>query len=218
MSTEKNGYIYFLINQSMPGLVKVGYTTRTLEKRLEELDTTGIPTPFQIGAAFAVFDPEKCESSIHEKLKENRLKNDREFFKIELPQAIELAYPIIKKHIVRSDGPIALPYLKDSSMAIELDANDITILKDLFYDYSRNRNYLTRHFLELGGLEDYHLLELEYKMLRLAEKGLIVQLQSKHSTESSWKMTSFGIKFMFENGHVDKDILEDDKHFRKNNR
>lgn len=203
MSKEKNGYIYFLINQSMPGLVKVGYTTRTLEKRLEELNTTSIPMPFQIGVAFAVYDPEKCESSVHEELKENRLNNDREFFKIELLQAIELAYPIVKGQIIRTGTPASLPEFKDSSPEIELDETEIILLRTIL-KYNANYDYgtVTTSFLS-QGFHELKNLELEYKLVKLVEKGLIKKFDSCDESKSKWKMTPFGTKFMFEKGYVE---------------
>ena len=38
--------VYILINQSMPDLIKVGIT-EDLERRMKELDKTGIPLPFE---------------------------------------------------------------------------------------------------------------------------------------------------------------------------
>src|SRR3954466_7359261 len=41
------GFVYILINPSLPGLVKIGKTTRSSESRAMELSApTGLPTPF----------------------------------------------------------------------------------------------------------------------------------------------------------------------------
>jgi hypothetical protein len=39
--------VYVLRNEAMPGYVKVGFTRGSLEDRIRELDTTGIPLPFE---------------------------------------------------------------------------------------------------------------------------------------------------------------------------
>ena len=41
------GCVYILKNEAMPGLIKIGYTTRTAEKRADELyeGITGVPRP-----------------------------------------------------------------------------------------------------------------------------------------------------------------------------
>ena len=40
---------YVLVNESMPGLVKIGKTTQSVEKRMKELSSpTGIASPFYL--------------------------------------------------------------------------------------------------------------------------------------------------------------------------
>ena len=206
MTIKENGYIYILINQSMPGLVKVGFTTRSLEKRLEELNTTGIPMPFQIGAAFAVFDPKKCESKIHEILKKYRLNNNREFFKIELLQVIELTYPIIKNQIIKNGESTFSSNLVENSSEFELDEIEIILLRTILnynskYDFGTVTTYiLSRGFHELTNIE------LEYKLAKLIDRGLIKKFDSCKESESKWKMTPLGTKFMFENDYVEGEV------------
>lgn len=44
----KQGIVYILSNEAMPGLLKIGLTTRKdLSARLRELYTTGVPVPFR---------------------------------------------------------------------------------------------------------------------------------------------------------------------------
>lgn len=41
------GLVYLLTNPAMPGIVKIGLTTRgDMGQRLQELFTTGVPVPF----------------------------------------------------------------------------------------------------------------------------------------------------------------------------
>jgi hypothetical protein len=37
------GIIYILINEAMPGYTKVGKTSASIEQRMKQLDTTGVP-------------------------------------------------------------------------------------------------------------------------------------------------------------------------------
>ena len=49
------GIVYVLSNRAMPGLVKIGMTTRPeLDTRLKELYTTGVPVPFDVEYACEV--------------------------------------------------------------------------------------------------------------------------------------------------------------------
>ena len=46
---HNTGIVYVLSNRAMPGLVKIGMTTRhELDARLKELYTTGVPVPFDV--------------------------------------------------------------------------------------------------------------------------------------------------------------------------
>lgn len=42
------GWIYVISNKSMPGLVKVGYSSKDPEERAQELDHTGTPQPYVV--------------------------------------------------------------------------------------------------------------------------------------------------------------------------
>lgn len=84
------GYVYVLTNPSMPGLVKVGLTTRTVAGRAAELQQTGVPTPF--AEAFSALSPDcvELERWVHENLADVRVAPDREFFRCEPNKVINL--------------------------------------------------------------------------------------------------------------------------------
>ena len=68
---QQSGYVYLLINRSMPGLVKVGRTTRPPAERLGELSSaTGVPTPFELVFDIFVPDCRSAEQLLHEVLDE----------------------------------------------------------------------------------------------------------------------------------------------------
>lgn len=82
------GFVYILTNPSMPGLVKIGKTTRDVEQRANELWQTGVPTPFEV--ARYVFSPDcgQLELWIHARLDDFRAHGSREFFRCEVSRAI----------------------------------------------------------------------------------------------------------------------------------
>jgi hypothetical protein len=46
---EHEGFIYILSNDAMPGLLKIGYTTKLVEKRAGAIAAaTGVPSPFKV--------------------------------------------------------------------------------------------------------------------------------------------------------------------------
>ena len=75
----------------MPGLVKIGKTTRgSIDARLNELYSTGVPVPFECAFAARVNDESKVESAFYRVFGPYRLNPKREFFQIEPEQAITL--------------------------------------------------------------------------------------------------------------------------------
>lgn len=77
------GYIYVLVNSSLPGLVKVGKTTRLPSDRADELSgSTGVPTPFIIAFEQLFENCHTAERYIHAALADRgtRLSANREFF------------------------------------------------------------------------------------------------------------------------------------------
>ena len=87
------GYVYILSNRAMPGLLKVGYTTRSMPERLSELNSTGVPTSFVIEIYIDVDNAPKCESLFHRALGSHHY--EKEFFKISVYKAVEEAKRLI---------------------------------------------------------------------------------------------------------------------------
>lgn len=75
--------IYILTNEAMPGYVKIGKTSTSLEQRIRELSaSTSIPLPFTCFYACAVENSTFVESHLHDAFGDNRINPKREFFQI----------------------------------------------------------------------------------------------------------------------------------------
>ena len=92
-TTASVGHLYVLSNPGMPGLVKVGKTTRTAAARAAELSSgTGVPDAFVVE-----FESDKCadvsaaEKRAHTVLADLRTNQRREFFKCPVADAIQAA-------------------------------------------------------------------------------------------------------------------------------
>jgi hypothetical protein len=83
----------------MPGLVKIGLTTNEIHNRLNELNTTGVPLPFDCLCACEVDDCRLVESSLHKAFYPYRVNPRREFFKIDPEQAIVILRLFSKKDV-----------------------------------------------------------------------------------------------------------------------
>ena len=76
-----SGYVYVLKNDSMPGILKIGMTTRTVEERIAELNGTNLPTPFRLVLKYFSKRPQEDEAALHKRLEDYRISDSREFFK-----------------------------------------------------------------------------------------------------------------------------------------
>lgn len=80
--TKRPGNVYLLTNPSMPGLVKIGWTSDT-EDRAKQLFTTGVPTPFEVAHSFGHPDAYWAEQVLHKAFADYRVADGREFFRVD---------------------------------------------------------------------------------------------------------------------------------------
>ena len=81
------GWVYALSNESMPGLIKIGFTSRSPSERLDEANapnTFGPPTPYRIELAKKVRNANQREKMIHRILSRDRVNMSREFFRVSI--------------------------------------------------------------------------------------------------------------------------------------
>jgi hypothetical protein len=80
----EQGWIYVLVNSSIPGMAKVGRTSRPPAERVAELSgATGVATPFVLAFDQAVADCWAAERAVHDELDRRglRVAPNREFFR-----------------------------------------------------------------------------------------------------------------------------------------
>lgn len=139
------GWVYILSNDSLPGLLKVGYTSKDPEGRAKELSgDTGVPTPFTVEYEILIEDAHRCERRAHAHLAKNRVNDRREFFRCSIDEAIEAVRTV-------AEGEIQY---ENRLRCAEEPAHDDYISFELIG--------LIRYLLEDGELADhevYHLCE-----------------------------------------------------------
>ena len=80
-NSKNSGIVYLLINEAMPGLVKIGKTTRNdPQLRVDELYNSSVPVPFECVLAMRVDDPSSVELALHTAFGPQRVNPRREFF------------------------------------------------------------------------------------------------------------------------------------------
>jgi hypothetical protein len=91
------GYIYVLENKGQPGILKIGYTDRTPQARVKEINSgTGVITPWFIINAFPCKAPAQIESIIHSQINQYRV--NKEGFAIQPSTAEETINRIISEN------------------------------------------------------------------------------------------------------------------------
>lgn len=132
---SNNGIVYLLTNPAMPGLVKIGKTSRnTLDIRLGELYSTGVPLPFECSYAAKVKDENVVERAFHQAFAPNRINQKREFFEIEPEQAIAL---------------LTLMAIEDVTPQIQKEADSVDSSTKVAADKLKARRP-NMNFLEMG--------------------------------------------------------------------
>ncbi len=89
----EQGWIYVLVNSSMPGLAKVGRTTKPPQDRAAELSgATGVATPFVLAFDQAFADCCAAERAIHAELERRglRVSANREFFRGSVSEVVRV--------------------------------------------------------------------------------------------------------------------------------
>ncbi len=79
---EIRGCVYILVNESYPELVKIGMTGGSVSNRISQLNSTGVPTPYECYYAAYVDDMAHVEKVLHNHFSKYRVNARREFFKV----------------------------------------------------------------------------------------------------------------------------------------
>ena len=87
---EGSEWVYVLSNKYMPGIFKIGYTYNSPEERAHQLFKTGVPDEFIIVHRCKCFNGMRIEKAVHAKLSNKRIRIDREWFSVDLEEAIKV--------------------------------------------------------------------------------------------------------------------------------
>ena len=97
---EKQGYVYILTNPSFKeDWVKIGMSSVSVEQRVKQLDSTGVPLPFEIYATMRTAKYQEAEKLIHNFISmftNLRIRDNREFFNVKPEKALEIFKQVAK--------------------------------------------------------------------------------------------------------------------------
>ena len=87
----KAEYLYILSRREERDILKIGMTTRNVQKRVNEINSsTGVLYPYSARKVYKVKNSHTVEKDIHKLLDSYRIRTDREFFKISYKDACDL--------------------------------------------------------------------------------------------------------------------------------
>lgn len=105
-SHSKAGWLYVISSPSLPGLVKLGCTRRLNPAlRVRELSSSSLPEPYHAHCFVFSDDCFELENNIHKYFDKERVNPDREFFRIEPKEVIDVLKEIfnVDVHFVDED-------------------------------------------------------------------------------------------------------------------
>ena len=112
MIQETIDIIYILINEAMPDYIKIG-RTNDIDRRLKDLDWTNIPLPFQCFYAARVKDVNFVERQIHAAFADNRVRSNREFFKMNPERVVAIIKLIELENVTPKNTVVMNPDVQD---------------------------------------------------------------------------------------------------------
>lgn len=156
-----NEIIYILINDAMPGYVKIGRTTTNLEQRIRELSSsTSIPLPFTCFYACTVKNAQFVEHQLHDAFDNNRINPKREFFQI-APERVVSALKLAeienitpkKDFVENKEDQQALNKARKIRDKFDFSVAKIPVGAELIFSRDENikANVLDNHFIEYNG-------------------------------------------------------------------
>ena len=153
--------VYILVNEAMPGYVKIGKTSTSLEQRIRELSSsTSVPLPFTCFYACTVKDMSFVEKQLHNAFDNIRVNPRREFFEI-APERVVAALKLaeiedITPHediIDSKDDQQALNKAREKRSKFNFQMVEIPIGSDIVFsrDRSIRAKVVDNRNIELNG-------------------------------------------------------------------
>ena len=157
-NTFRTGWIYILSHELYSNHVKIGFTERSVEERIIELESgTGVPRGLFIEYAILTSEPRKLEARIHSELSDYRIWSDKEFFKIQTHIAVR-----ITKNLAQENNHKIYEETKTPSSEEEVEKERINNfirrqnIIDMKIFFSKNTSkspYNMKYFEEVGNFD-----------------------------------------------------------------
>lgn len=143
------GWVYVITNKAMPGLVKIGYSTKDPELRAKELANTGVPHPYVVEYDVLVVEPRQVEQQLHCSF--SGFRESKEWFRCDVSYAITEIRNLLGEKIL-------LENLKDAERFLQSNQTTQVIVEKCWYQNCqkegvfdlKNHKYCHEHFQTLN--------------------------------------------------------------------
>ncbi len=151
--------IYILTNEAMPGYIKIGFTNGSLDERLKHLDRTGTPLPFEVYYACEVVSARDDERWLHAIFSDRRVRDSREFFKMD-PERVVIVLKRIQTKEISAPATSAtveeqkeIEKKKKTRSRFDFKKYDIPVGAEIYFsrDESIKAKVLPGNAIELNG-------------------------------------------------------------------
>jgi hypothetical protein len=177
INIDSLGCVYCLSNPGLPGLYKIGETSKSAEKRLKQLNNTSIPFPYKVEFSKKVINSRDSEKEVHDYFKPYRVNTKKEFFNAQLqdiatyfneqiigewevkpPSNLTLNEQKANTLLKKSSIPITPQIKKDPIYKIDINEIQINNLTDMERDVLIDR-CLKLKSIELRMLKGYYFID-----------------------------------------------------------
>lgn len=138
------GYVYAMSNKSMPGILKIGMTERSIEERLKEANGTFTLIPFVVEMSKYVLNFKEKERCIHQIFQSKRVNPKKEFFQVTLEEIKPIFDLMDSVENIESDKNIDFPIELVKSQEYEVEYY-FDILSDIHTIMYGNHKILIDH-------------------------------------------------------------------------
>jgi hypothetical protein len=98
------GQVYILSTRENRDVLKIGYTTRSVEERVKEINSsTGVLIPYGVRSVWNVKQAAETEKRIHDLFNSYRVRADREFFQIDYFEAFDKINFLLREMRIETD-------------------------------------------------------------------------------------------------------------------
>lgn len=152
------GWVYVISNRAMPGIIKLGYSTKDPALRAQELNHTGSPHPYSVEYETLVWDPYSLEQRVH-KMLYSKLEG-KEWFKCtvhEAINAIQAAYTdcfILENFLGVDENSAQLvqaPDVAPTPAAPDLPPEEVLLLRATEADMQAHEKLMEQLDMEVRG-------------------------------------------------------------------